>query len=106
MRKKWQAKLKEVKIALRRRMHDPVPEQGAYLRAVIRGHMQYYGVPMNNRAISAFRHALQRIWWKMLKRRSQKHNLKWDRMRRLVDKWFPQARICHPYPLERLRDIT
>ena len=30
---------------LRRRMHDSIPEQGAYLRAVVKGHMRYYGVP-------------------------------------------------------------
>jgi RNA-directed DNA polymerase len=106
MRKKWQAKLKEVKIVLRRRMHDPVPKQGLYLRAVIRGHMQYYGVPMNNRAISAFRYYLQRMWWKSLKRRSQKHKLTWARMLRLVGIWFPPVRICHPYPSERLRVNT
>jgi hypothetical protein len=45
MRKKWQAKLKEVSVELRRRMHDPVPEQGAYLRSVVTGHARYYGVP-------------------------------------------------------------
>ncbi len=106
MRKKWQAKLKEVKNELRKRMHDSVPAQGAYLRAVIRGHIQYYGVPMNSRALAAFRHELQWLWWKTLKRRSQKHKLTRDRMLRLVRKWFPPVRICHPYPLERLGVIT
>jgi RNA-directed DNA polymerase len=55
MRKKWQAKLKELYIELRRRMHNPVPEQGAYLRSVFAGHVRYYGVPMNSVAIGAFR---------------------------------------------------
>jgi hypothetical protein len=38
MRRRWQAKLREVNIELRRRLHDPIPEQGKYLRAVIVGH--------------------------------------------------------------------
>jgi group II intron reverse transcriptase/maturase len=101
-RKKWQQKLKEVRAELRRRMHDPVPKQGAYLRVVLMGHMRYYGVPMNRRSLSAFRHQLQWLWRKTLKRRSQKHKLTGTRMRRLVDMWFPNVRLYHPYPLERL----
>jgi group II intron reverse transcriptase/maturase len=102
-RKKWQQKLKSIKEELCRRMHQPIPAQGAYLKAVLLGHMRYYGVPMNGRSLSAFRHALQWVWWKTLKRRSHKHNLPWDRMERLITTWFPPLRIYHPYPLERLR---
>ena len=103
MRKKWQGKLKEISRALRSRMHRPVPEQGAYMKSVLLGHMRYYGVPMNGRSLSAFRHALQRVWWKVLRRRSQKHNLSWKRMERLIEAWFPSVRIYHPYPSERVR---
>ena len=106
MRKRWQAKLHEVKAELRRRLHTPVPEQGAYLRSVVRGHVQYYGVPMNGQAIGAFRRALARTWWRVLRRRSQGNHLPWRRMRRHVARWLPPARICHPYPLERLRVTT
>ena len=103
VRKRWQSKLKEVSRELRIRMHRPVPEQGAYLKSVLLGHMRYYGVPMNGRSLSAFRYALYRVWWKVLRRRSQKHNLTWKRMERLIGAWFPSVRICHPYPLERVR---
>jgi len=103
MRKKWQSKLKEIRQELRSRMHRPVPEQGAYLKSVLLGHLRYYGVPMNGRSLNAFRHTLQRIWWKVLRRRSQKHNLPWKRMERLIEVWFPPVRIYHPYPLERVR---
>jgi group II intron reverse transcriptase/maturase len=102
MRKKWQAKLKELYIELRRRMHHPVPEVGAYLRSVVAGHVRYYGVPMNSTAIGAFREKVCRLWFKVLKRRSDKHNLTWGRMGRLIDRYIPQPRICHPYPSERL----
>lgn len=102
MRKKWQAKLKELYVELRRRMHNPVPKQGAYLRSVVAGHVRYYGVPMNSAAIGAFRERVCQLWFKVLKRRSDKHSLTWDRMGRLIDRYIPQVRICHPYPSERL----
>lgn len=103
MRKKWQAKLKELNIELRRRMHNPVPEQGTYLRSVVTGHVRYYGVPSNSAAIGAFREKVSRLWFKVLRRRSQKHSLTWDRMKRLIARYIPPARICHPYPSTRLR---
>jgi len=106
IRKKWHAKLKEVYVELRRRMHTPIPEQGAYLRAVIGGHIRYYGVPLNSRAISSFRHAVHRLWFKVLCRRSQKTRITWDRMGKLAEHWFPPARICHPQPLNRFGVIT
>ena len=106
MRKRWQAKLREVKAELRRRMHSPVREQAAYVRAVVLGHARYYGVPMNTAAIGAFRHAVGRVWWRVLCRRSQRGYLAWRRMRLALDRWLPPARICHPYPLVRLGVIT
>jgi group II intron reverse transcriptase/maturase len=106
MRKRLQAKLKQVKLQLRRRLHDPVPEVGKWLNSVVRGHVNYYGVPMNGPALSLFRFQVGRLWYRSLKRRSQKTRLNWERMRRLIDRWLPPARICHPYPLRRLGVIT
>jgi hypothetical protein len=56
----WQAKLKAVATELRQRL-QLIPEVGAYLRAVVRGHVQYYGVPMNTPALCAFRHGIGRV---------------------------------------------
>ncbi len=106
MRTRWQAKLREVKTELRRRLHAPIPEQGAYLRAVVMGHVRYYGVPMNGSAIGAFRNAIGWLWRRALSRRSQTARVPWQRMRRLLDRWLPPARICHPYPLARLAVTT
>ena len=55
MRQRRQAKLRALREELRRRMHSPLKDQGAYLRSVLAGHFQYYGVPMNGRALGAFR---------------------------------------------------
>ena len=106
MRQRWQAKLKAVATELRRRLHDPTPDVGAYLRAVVRGHFQYYGVPMNLPALSAFRHGLGRVWRQVLGRRSQTAHVTWTRMRRLVERWLPAVRVCHPYPLARFAVTT
>jgi RNA-directed DNA polymerase len=73
MRTRWQAKLQAVKLELRRRMHQPLPELGAYVRAVITGHVRYYGVPMNGPPLYAFAKAVTRLWWRTLERRSQRH---------------------------------
>jgi group II intron reverse transcriptase/maturase len=106
MRQRWQAKLRAVKEELRRRLHTPIAEQGAYLRSVLSGHFRYYGVPMNGPALSAFRGAVGYLWRTVLRRRSQGNHLTWHRLQRLVQRWFPPARICHPYPLARLGVFT
>ena len=106
IRKRLQAKLGEVKIELRRRMHDPIPEVGKWLRSVVGGHIRYYGVPMNSHALHVFRFQVGWLWHRTLSRRSQNGRILWERMRRLIDRWLPPARVCHPYPLRRLGVIT
>jgi RNA-directed DNA polymerase len=106
MRQRWQAKLRELKRELRRRLHTPTAEQGAYLRSVLLGHFRYYGVPMNGPALRAFRQGVGFLWRTVLRRRSQGNRLPGGRMLRLMARWFPSARICHPYPLVRLGVIT
>jgi group II intron reverse transcriptase/maturase len=106
MRTRLRAKLEEVKVELRRRLHDPIPEQGAYLGSVVRGHVRYYGVPMNGPALNAFRFAIGWTWWRTLRRRSQCHRITARRLRALVSRWLPTPRICHPYPLVRLGVVT
>ena len=106
IRKRLQAKLSEVKAELRRRMHDSIPAIGTWLRSVVGGHIRYYGVPMNSPALHVFRFQVGRLWHRTLSRRSQNGRVLWDRMRRLIDRWLPPARVCHPYPLRRLGVIT
>jgi group II intron reverse transcriptase/maturase len=106
MRKRMRAKLLEVKTELGRRWHDPVPEVGRWLGSVVRGHSQYYGVPLNFQALESFRTQVKWHWQRALLRRSQKATFSWRRMRRLADQWLPRVRIYHPYPTERLRVPT
>lgn len=101
--KRAKAKLKELKRELRRRMHWSIPEQGRWLRAVLLGHYQYYGVPYNWHALSKFRSQLIRLWLRALRRRSQRSRVRWERIQRLAKIWLPNPRIVHPYPEQRLR---
>ena len=106
MRKRLQAKLAEVKAELRRRMCRPVPEVGHWLSTVLTGHYRYYGVPMNARALWLFRDRLGWLWRRSLSRRSQRGRMSWQRMARLIDRYLPNPRIYHDYPLRRLGVIT
>jgi group II intron reverse transcriptase/maturase len=101
MRTRLQAKLHEVKVELRKRMHDPIPRQGSYLGAVVRGHVQYYGLPRNGHAIHTFRYTVAWLWQRSLSRRSQRSRVPWYRMRTYIDRWLPPARISRSYPDER-----
>lgn len=106
IRKRFQAKLQALKAELRRRWHRPRQEVGAWLRAVVRGHYQYYGVPGNYDMLTAFRWHLVRLWRRALLRQSQRSRFTWSRAKRLADYWLPLPRLCHPHPARRLRVAT
>ncbi len=106
IRKRIRTKLKELKKELRRRLHDPVPAVGKWLRVVLLGHYRYYGVPGNGDKMSAFRYHLSVLWYRTLRRRSQRKRLTWERMNRLIARWLPQPRIWHPYPDLRMYVTT
>jgi RNA-directed DNA polymerase len=96
--KRMRTKLHEVKTELRRRMHHPIPEQGRWLSSVLRGHLNYYAVPDNSKALIAFRNQMIRYWLKTLQRRSQRTRMTWARIWRHVERWLPTVRIQHPWP--------
>ena len=100
-RDRMRAKLRMVKEAMRRRMHQPIPQQGKWLRQVVIGYFNYHAVPTNFRALMAFRDEITRRWRRALSQRSQKGGLTWDRMNKLVDDWLPKPRILHPWPEKR-----
>src|SRR6516162_4428545 len=100
-RDRTRAKLKEIKEALRKRMHQPIPEQGGWLKQVVTGYYNYHAVPTNARALWSFRNEVTRRWQQTLGRRSQKGYLNWVRMMKLADDWLPKPRILHPWPTQR-----
>src|SRR6266705_5153050 len=79
IRKRMRAKLRNLKQELRRRMHDPVPETGGWLKSVVQGYFNYYAVPGNLDSLAIFRKRLRALWWQNLRRRSQRHRYAWVR---------------------------
>ena len=106
MSKRLRTKLREINTTLRQRLHHPIPEIGGWLASIIRGHVQYYGVPLNAHRLHAFRHQIVCLWKRWLSRRSQKAHVTWERMVRIARHWLPPVRIVHPYPEQRLCPLT
>ncbi len=104
--KRMRTKLRELKQQLQRQRHQPVPEQGRWLASVVRGHLAYYAVPGNSKAIRAFHTQATRHWYQALRRRSQRTRLNWERMDRLATRWLPPTRIMHPWPSMRFNART
>jgi RNA-directed DNA polymerase len=103
--KRMRAKLQEIRQQLRKRMHDPIPETGKWLRSVVQGYFNYHAVPGNGNRLLAFRDAVTRHWRQMLRRWSQRSRVDWERMGRLLKRWIPSVRILHPYPSVRFDAI-
>jgi group II intron reverse transcriptase/maturase len=99
--KRMVAKLKQIKQTLRRRMHEPLNQIGAWLRSVLQGFYQYHAVPGNLRTMSIFRYRLKRLWRSTLRHRSQRPNVGWVHIGPLFDRWLPTPRVLHPYPAKR-----
>ena len=95
------ARLKEIKAQLRERMHETIPEQGKWLKAVVTGYFAYHAVPTNRRALGAFRYHVTDLWRRTLRRRSQKDGLTWSRIAKISAHWLPTPRILHPWPDQR-----
>lgn len=98
-RKKFQAKLADLKEKISRRRHDDLAQVGAWLQRVVRGWYQYYAVPGNYTRLRQFRDAIQDRWLRTLRRRSQRgRRLTWEKFSKLCARWLPTPKILHPYP--------
>lgn len=106
MKDRLRAKLREIREALLRRRHLPVPVQGEWLGAVVRGYFAYHAVPLNSQRLQSFRVEVTRSWLHSLRRRSQRSRMTWDRMHRLAERWIPKPRVLHPYPWDRFDERT
>src|SRR6266852_4154101 len=83
-RDRMRTKLAEIKQALRRCMHQPIPAQGKWLKQVVRGYFNYHAVPTNSRALALFWIEITKRWRRVLNRRSQHDRLTWTRILKLA----------------------
>lgn len=100
-RDRMRTKLREVKEALRQRRHRPIPETGKWLAQVVAGYFAYHAVPTNSPALAAFRYHVLVLWYRQIRRRSQRARIEWAQMARLADEFLPKPRILHPWPSVR-----
>jgi RNA-directed DNA polymerase len=97
-KKRMVAKLKAIKAELQRRKHDRTTAVGAWLRKVVLGYYQYHAVPGNLDQLRIFKCRVNRLWRSVLVRRSQRAQMRWERITPVLARWIPPPRILHPYP--------
>jgi RNA-directed DNA polymerase len=97
MKKRLRVKLQKIKDELKRRLHEPVPQQGTSLRSVLLGHYRYNGVPLNWSSLAAFHAPVMRLWTPTLCGHSQKGRLTRTRRVRVERIWRPAPHIHHPF---------
>ena len=78
----------------RRHRHDSIKDQHAALTRRIRGHFNYFAVNGNLRSLSTFVCWVERMWFKWLRRRSNRTRLNWQRFRALLGRLpLPRPRV-------------
>ncbi len=78
--------------------HNPVMEQAKWLNRILQGHLNYFAVPGNCRKVCALLKAVRKIWYKALKRRSQRNRLNWSKFGRFLDAVLLKVKVLHPWP--------
>lgn len=105
-RSRLRSTLQAVKQGLRRRLHDPIGETEKWLNRVVQGHLNYFAVPGNSKRIASFVYQVRRLWIRSLRRRSQRSRMPYSRFGPIADRFFPKARILHPFPVRRHMELT
>ena len=80
-------------------LHQPLAEVGKWLRRVVQGYFNYYAVPGNFASFRSFRREVGKLWWRVIRRRSQRSRITWDLMNQFLAQWLAQPKILYPIPL-------
>ena len=73
-----------------------------YAKRHLRGHVAYYAVSGNARAVRTYAYRMSRLLFKWLNRRSQRRGVTWERFGKVLSGWMPSLRVQHnlyPKPL-------
>ena len=78
----------------------PLPDLWRAIGRKMLGHFNYFGVTDNSRALARFAHAVHRLVFKWLNRRSQRRSFTWERFCRYVKRYPLPIRgaWCHSIP--------
>jgi group II intron reverse transcriptase/maturase len=101
IKKRLRARLKAIKVELRRSMHNPIAKTGAWVKQMLQGHLNYFAVSGNDKSLWWLFNEVRWLWLKSLRRRSQNARLSWEEFTRLVDRFFPPIKVLHPLPCHR-----
>ena len=96
--KRMAARLKQLRVELRERMHASPKATGQWLAQVVRGYFQYHAIPGNWARLKAFRNDVLRLWRQALRRRSQRSRMSWSRFLQGLGSLLPPVQILQPYP--------
>jgi RNA-directed DNA polymerase len=96
--KRMAAKLKDIKAKLRKRMHAGLTGTVEWLQQVVRGYFQFHAIPGNTSRLYSFRREVQRLWFRTLRRRSQRSRLTWEKFLASLASLLPPVRVLQPYP--------
>ena len=79
--------------------HEPVRTQQTHLAKMLNGHYQYFGLRMCTAALSGVRCRVQKVWWRALRRRSQKAKRRCDWATLNQQPWFqlPPPRVTQAW---------
>jgi RNA-directed DNA polymerase len=103
--KRMTAKLKTIRQTLRERLHEKTTDTLTWLQSVVRGYFQYHAVPRNEHRLKVFRFEVLRMWWRQLRRRSQRSRWTWAAFQAKLAHLIPDVAILHPYPDVRFASI-
>ena len=102
IKKRFCAKLKEVRKKIKAKRDNDIAEQGRWIRSVILGYRNYFAVPRNMDTVKRFRNEILLAWYRALRRRSQKgEKMPWKSFRNIYIRWMPRITLLHPWPWVR-----
>lgn len=96
------AKLVDIYKKLRWRINSPIKAVGEWLGSVVKGYFNYFAVHDNLDVLGKFRQSVAKLWLKVIRRRSHKARMTWERFIPIIDKYLPKPLLVHPYPSERM----
>ena len=92
--RRFTAKLKALKLWLKKHRILPTRELMAMIQAKLQGHIAYYGVTDNSEAVQRFLYEARQLLFKWLNRREGRKPLRGVKFALLMEQFpFPKARV-------------
>ena len=90
--RKFRTKLQEVSERLKRLRTKGTKVMTEFVKAHLRGHINYYGVSENSRSVSSYCYQVRKLLFKWLNRRSNKKSCTWE----IFGPWYQRLKMPTP----------